>query len=325
MSDERVRRGTGRKMDRYGWFQSDKKPPNAERKFIITDEKKEEERTKKWLKMLNNWDTFLAKKYKTLSQRVKKGIPDALRGKAWQTIIGQHEIPAPVSQLLAEGQSGDTRTIDADVPRVLPRIGFFSRHEFLDSLKRLLYAYCHVDEDLGYTQGMTSIAGILLSYMSEDDAFVCFVNIMKGPLDHRLYYVEGFPKLETANRVLGGLFKRHNKRAWKSLTRCGVDMTMFTPRWFFTAFQGYNWHPQLSLRIFDRFLFFGTRALLGFALTILILHSDVIETEHMEDICQCLQHPDRSERMGLYHNVLDVWESVWIPKSQFESLWALAS
>ena len=321
MTEERVQRNAGRRLDRYGWFVSEKQVSRIERKHIKSDEKKEAERTKKWLKMLPAWDHLTATKHKRISRRVKKGIPDSIRAKAWQTIIGIHETPPPLSELLALTAHSDAPIIDKDIPRVLPHVGFFSRQEFLDSLRDVLYAYCHVDTELGYTQGMTSIPGILLSYMSQEDAFTCFVNVMKGPLDHRLYFTEGFPKLQVANRVLELLLKKNHKQIWKALTNAGVHMSMFTTRWFLTAFQGYHWHPEFSLRIFDRFLFFGTRALIGFALTILIRHEDVILSGRLEDICLCLQHPDQSEQMESWHEVLQVWDGLWIRKRLFEVLW----
>ncbi len=42
------------------------------------------------------------------------------------------------------------------------------------ALRRMLQAYAALDLECGYCQGMGFIAGLLLTYMIEEDAFSCF-------------------------------------------------------------------------------------------------------------------------------------------------------
>jgi hypothetical protein len=44
---------------------------------------KEDERTDKWIYMINHWDTFFLGHFSKVKSRVRKGIPHAIRGEAW--------------------------------------------------------------------------------------------------------------------------------------------------------------------------------------------------------------------------------------------------
>ena len=46
-------------------------------------------------------------------------------------------------------------------------------------LFNILRAYAAIDAEVGYTQGMSGLAALLLMYMSEEDAFWCLVTLMQ--------------------------------------------------------------------------------------------------------------------------------------------------
>lgn len=69
-------------FDRNGFLIS---KPDPEAFVLSTDElqralDKEDERTDKWIYMLNHWDTFFLRKFSKVKSRVRKGIPHAIRG-----------------------------------------------------------------------------------------------------------------------------------------------------------------------------------------------------------------------------------------------------
>ena len=45
-------------------------------------------RESKWLEMLNHWDAFMIKRYDKVRDRCRKGIPSAIRARAWQHLCG---------------------------------------------------------------------------------------------------------------------------------------------------------------------------------------------------------------------------------------------
>ena len=95
------------KIDRYGFIEADNTlnaritVPDALR---LRRNEKENERSKKWLRMLKKDGSS------KLKERARKGIPDAVRGAAWQWIMQQYvedyssvklKFPDPRSILLA--------------------------------------------------------------------------------------------------------------------------------------------------------------------------------------------------------------------------------
>ena len=87
------------------------------------------------------------------------------------------------------------------------------------SLKNLLAAYTSYNPEIGYVQGMTFIASLLLLNMEEYDAFVAFANLINRPLHTALFsvdrksvsiYVTTFKKLLwSLLPELAGHFARH--------------------------------------------------------------------------------------------------------------------
>jgi len=74
---------------------------------------------------------------------------------------------------LAWEHSPDVRQIDLDVNRTYrEHINFRERYNLKQQeLFNILSAYSIYNLDIGYTQGMSQIAALLLMYLSEDEAF----------------------------------------------------------------------------------------------------------------------------------------------------------
>lgn len=69
-----------------------------------------------------------------------------------------------------------------DISRTFPSHVFFQQRHGPGqrSLYNVLKAYSVFDRDVGYVQGMGFLAGLLLLYMSEEDAFWLLVALLKG-------------------------------------------------------------------------------------------------------------------------------------------------
>ena len=80
-SDEDEELQSGR-VDRFGFVRKEADGEDAE---LHTTVGKNREREKKWIKMLANWNKYSssAKHQHIMKNRARKGIPDALRGRAW--------------------------------------------------------------------------------------------------------------------------------------------------------------------------------------------------------------------------------------------------
>lgn len=191
----------------------------------------------------------------------------------------------------------------------------------MKKLRRVLYAYANYDRDLGYTQGMNFFVGLLLIYMDEDTAFRAFVCLMNGKRTlQRGYLVQGFPRLMLIDDMLTDLMKKKFPKILTNFAKQNVMIQMFTPTWFLTAFQSYSWKPVFQLQIFERFLFYGTRALLSFALMIFYRHQEDLEVKGLEVILGHLQRLETSQYMRDWRACLKDWDLHWIRKKEYQRL-----
>mmetsp|Transcript_14815 Transcript_14815/g.12619 ORF Transcript_14815/g.12619 Transcript_14815/m.12619 type:complete len:114 (+) Transcript_14815:533-874(+) len=91
-----------------------------------------------------------------------------------------------VSKLMQEqfgssnSKEATIRLIDLDLPRTFPSLAIFNNKDspIYENLQNVLDAFVIARPDIGYIQGMTFVAGLLLLYMQPYDAFRCFVNIV---------------------------------------------------------------------------------------------------------------------------------------------------
>lgn len=90
---------------------------------------------------------------------------------------------------LAWEHSPDVRQIDLDVNRTYrEHINFRKRYDSKQQeLFNILSAYSIYNLDIGYTQGMSQIAALLLIYLSEDEAFWALSTLISDSK----YYMHG--------------------------------------------------------------------------------------------------------------------------------------
>lgn len=84
---------------------------------------------------------------------------------------------------LARKHSPDIRQIDLDVNRTYrDHIMFRERYGVKQrSLFNILAAYSIYNSEVGYCQGMSQVAALLLMYMDEEDAFWGLAQLMTHP------------------------------------------------------------------------------------------------------------------------------------------------
>jgi hypothetical protein len=82
-------------------------------------------REMKWLAMLDKWDHFMRKDFKTVKSRCRKGIPRSVRGRAWFYLCGASHLkkknPHVFFQLCQrEGKPECIEDIKKDLHRQFP-------------------------------------------------------------------------------------------------------------------------------------------------------------------------------------------------------------
>lgn len=280
--------------------------PNGQRRKAI-----ELEREKKWLKMLKKWPKELSAEQhnrwttedEKLRRRVFKGIPNKMRATVWPKLLHidrwmrENEGVYEKMCKLARRFTTEARQVDADVNRQF-REHMAYRERFSvkqKSLFNVLTAYSVYNTEVGYCQGMAGVAGILLMYMDEEEAFWALnVFFTESKFAMHGLFIEGFPKLTRFLTHHDRLLTRFLPRLKKHFDKNNVDSILYSLKWFFVIFVE-RVPFSLALRIWDLYLLLGERVMTAMAFTILKLHKNrLMRLSDMDAIIEFLQ-------VKLYH------------------------
>jgi hypothetical protein len=316
------------RVDRYGFAVDDDAPTKGDLTRRAKDDAKERERESKWIYMLGHPDAFFGKKREKLESRILKGIPDAVRSRAWRYIIDRRWSRAsdrtPIAELIARREDSDTiHQIRLDVSRTMPQVPIFATPEVQDALRQLLHAYSNVDQELGYTQSMAFIAATLLLYMDLEAAFWCFRSLMIAKqYRFRDFYTDGFPKLYELKKIWDYLLETRHMDFVRFLDRNSVVFENYAMSWFLCAFMDVDFIPVLRMRIFDRYAGFGTRALLTFGLVLVGRLKRFLMSGQTEEIVQALRRCGSIPEMKDWRAVIKDWDKVWMSEKDYKKLFA---
>lgn len=268
------------------------------------------EREKKWLDMVDNWDKWiLSKRFEHMKKRCRKGIPSAVRGKAWFYLSGGHISLAKYSKFYEklEREPGDEQVCDEirkDIHRQFPNHELFreANGPGQQSLFNVLKCFSIVRKEISYCQGLAPVASILLMNMPPSHAFWSLVAIT----DHYVpgYYLAGFQAVQLHGRMLFGLLKKYAPISYRILKKAEIDPVLYMFEWFMCLFvRNLPW--ATVLRLWDMFLCEGIVVIFKAAI---IIVGTTLTSDHKKmdqhDILHLLKHVPEKE----------LQESVFIPK-----------
>lgn len=201
------------------------------------------EREKKWLQMLKRWNQRETRE--KLHRRIYKGIPNGLRSTVWKKLLNVEKSIADNPNVfqnmlkLARTFSTDARQIDSDVNRQFREHTYYRERYSIKqrSLFNVLTAYSMYNMELGYCQGMAGVAGILLMYMDDEEAFWALNTFMidKKYAMHGLF-IDGFPKLTRFIAHHDVIIAKFLPRLFKHFKNHNVDSVLYSVKWFFVIF-----------------------------------------------------------------------------------------
>lgn len=257
--------------DKYGFFGgSQYTDPGMLRRVPVQVQWKRE---LKWRDMLENWERYMAKRFKKVRDRCRKGIPSSMRAKAWQYLSGGNFLMESYKGKFTEldQHPGDPRWVDdirKDLHRQFPQHEMFAKDQGhgQEDLFRILKAYSVLNPAVGYCQGQAPIAAVLLMHMPAEPAFWCLVSMCDKYL--RGYYSPGLDAIQLDGEILFALLKRVSPSAYRHLKKQRVDPIMYMTEWFMCAFsRTLPW--ATVLRVWDIFLCEGVKVLFRVALVLL--------------------------------------------------------
>ncbi|GAB4827452.1 hypothetical protein Ancab_034336 [Ancistrocladus abbreviatus] len=279
------------RVDRFGFIKPENgnSPEALSRSKSASEFEREERRVRKWRKMIgvggSDWKHYVRRKPHVVKRRVRKGIPDCLRGLVWQLISGSRDLllmnPGVYEQLVIYETSAAELDIIRDISRTFPSHVFFQQRHGPGqrSLYNVLKAYSVFDRDVGYVQGMGFIAGLLLLYMSEEDAFWLLVALLKGAVHAPMegLYLAGLPLVQQYLFQFDHLMREHLPKLGEHFSQEMINPSMYASQWFITVFS-YSFPFHLALRIWDVFLYEGVKIVFKVGLALLkCCHEDLVK------------------------------------------------
>ncbi|RUS85975.1 hypothetical protein EGW08_006245 [Elysia chlorotica] len=280
--------------DRYGFIHEtalSKTRDNAEMKA----KQVETERSVKWVKMTKSWDKYFPGE--KLTRRIYKGIPDCLRGDVWGKLLNISKVKAEQEGIYqqmrnrARTKSTSIRQIDLDVNRTYRNhIMFRERYGVKQqSLFHVLAAYSVYNTEVGYCQGMSEIAALLLMYLNEEDAFWGMSQLFISP-KHTMhgFFMYGFPKLLRYQEHHDNVLRKFLPKIRKHMERNEMYPTLYTIKWFLQCFLD-RMPFHLTLRLWDIYMLEGDILLVSMAYCIIKVHRRRIMKMQMDELLTFFQ------------------------------------
>ena len=180
------------------------------------------------------------------------------------------------------------RLIAVDLPRTLPKLQLFQEHCPLHKdLTQVLEAFAVSQSELGYVQGMSFVAAVLMLHMSPLDAFICMSNLLSSHFFVSLFTLNIRECLKHI-RIYELLFSKHLPNLYSFFQRLGVSPEHFLLDYFFTAFSRSLPLPVVT-RVWDCFFLEGEVFLYRVALALLKLYEPELLECNLERIIPLLR------------------------------------
>uniref|UniRef100_A0A671RI73 TBC1 domain family member 4 n=1 Tax=Sinocyclocheilus anshuiensis TaxID=1608454 RepID=A0A671RI73_9TELE len=254
------------------------------------------------------WDRKLSSPCRTKVQwdkeeihsAVCQGVPKSRRGEVWLLLSQQyrlhHRLPqrqqppeTPYQDLLKQ-LTAQQHAILVDLGRTFPTHQYFSTQLGAGqlSLYNLLKAYSLLDTEVGYCQGISFVAGLLLLHMSEEQAFDTLKFLMYD-LGIRRQYRPDMISLQIQMYQLSRLLHDYHRNVYTHLEEHEICPSLYAAPWFLTLFAS-QFPLGFVARIFDLLFVQGTEVIFKVALCLLSSHrGEILECDGFESIVDYLK------------------------------------
>ncbi|XP_073684556.1 TBC1 domain family member 12 isoform X2 [Garra rufa] len=252
-----------------------------------------------------------------------QGLPPNVRGKVWSLAIGNElNITSDLyeiflsrakerwktfretgSEMESDAESADRESsldlIKLDISRTFPPLFIFQKGgPYHDLLHSVLGAYTCYRPDVGYVQGMSFIAAVLILNLEEADAFIAFANLLNKPCQMAFFRVdhELMLKYFAAFEVF---FEENLPRLFNHFKSYNLTPDLYLIDWIFTLYTK-SLPLDVACRVWDVFCRDGEEFLFRTGLGILRLYEEVLlqmDFIHIAQFLTRLPEDTPSERL----------------------------
>ncbi|CAK9812241.1 TBC1 domain family member 1 [Anthophora quadrimaculata] len=234
--------------------------------------------------LMEVWDLLVSKESRVstkcdnqmLLHAIKQGVPKGKRGEVWQFLAEQFCLKQP--------------PIDTHLGRTFPNHPYYSSPLGPGQLAlfNLLKAYSLLDHEVGYCQGLSFVAGVLLLHMSEDQAFFLLRHLMfrRGL---RKLYLPDMAALQLYLYQLSRLLHDRLPAIYNHFDKHEVSPTLYAAPWLLTLFAS-QFPLGFVTRVFDLLFLESTEVLFRVSMALLEEHQDQLLTcDSFEEIMEYLK------------------------------------
>ncbi|KAK2921537.1 TBC1 domain family member 12-like [Channa argus] len=251
--------------------------------------------------ILPHWD--IMKGTRRVRELWWQGLPPSVRGRVWSLAIGNelnitpelYEIflsrakekwrsyseTSSVNDSESDGgasladRESSLDLIKLDISRTFPPLFIFQKGgPYHDLLHSVLGAYTCYRPDIGYVQGMSFIAAVLILNLEEAEAFITFANLLNKPCQMAFFRVdhELMLKYFAAFEVF---FEENLPRLFSHFQTNSLTPDLYLIDWIFTLYSK-SLPLDVACRVWDVFCRDGEESLFRTGLGILRLYEDVL-------------------------------------------------
>ncbi|XP_036078977.1 TBC1 domain family member 12 isoform X2 [Rousettus aegyptiacus] len=273
------------------------------RKKIMKERFKQEENIANamviWInEILPNWEVMRS------TRRVRElwwqGLPPSVRGKVWSLAVGNELNITPelyeiflsrakerwksFSETSSENDTegvfvadreASLELIKLDISRTFPSLYIFQKGgPYHDVLHSILGAYTCYRPDVGYVQGMSFIAAVLILNLEEADAFIAFANLLNKPCQLAFFRVDHSMMLKYF-ATFEVFFEENLSKLFLHFKSYSLTPDIYLIDWIFTLYSK-SLPLDLACRVWDVFCRDGEEFLFRTGLGILRLYEDIL-------------------------------------------------
>lgn len=214
------------------------------------------------------------------------------------------------------GKENTVSLIPLDLPRTFPCLSFFQiGGPCHGPLGQVLEAYVCFRPDIGYVQGMSYLAAVMLLYMDTFPAFCCLANLLNTPILVCFYRMD-MPRIHKYVSVLNSIIAEHIPAVYNHLASLDIPTEFYIIDWILTLFSK-ALPLDIATRIWDNYFLRGDTFLYASITGVLSYLSPKLTSGTFDECLQLLTHlPQDMDEAELFQHI----GNITIPPKQLEDL-----